>query len=172
MREKGTESRVLVGVDDGELREQGRDRGGIRSEVRGRLSTHGTVSRGEGHGALRFAQGRKNSREVNVRRRSLGGVRGESLGASQSVWEVGSMGGQRSSAGGKTILDGGRRFGWDTRRVPNRYDYYLEGHGINRASPGRAKSSLESQCVGSVGDWVVPESLPTPSLDVVGIAVV
>lgn len=43
-----------------------------------------------------------------------------------------------------TRSDGGRRVGWETRRVPNRYDYYLEGHRVNRASKARAKTSVAS----------------------------
>ena len=141
MRKKERVGRVLVGVDDGEWKEQGRGGRSKRSRVvKGRRSTHEFKALGED------VVGLKNGLEVSVRARSREGVVRDSMGAASAgnVDEcVGSVvGGVVEEA---TTSPGGRMIGWDTRRVPNRYDYYLEGHRINRVSQQRAKSSLDGE---------------------------
>lgn len=208
MREKKPVSRGLVGVDEGERREQGRGRKGRGKRAKRRRSTHGRRVDREGR---ERAVPRKSGFEVNYRRVNRGGERrdtrandvakersrvslakegtGETEGTSTTLgseWterERAKVGIESKSdtsvckqmtkeklarVSSRTSVkeavregrnehelvqseringtrrDGGRRVGWETRRVPNRYDYYLEGHRVNRASKARAKTSVAS----------------------------
>jgi hypothetical protein len=88
---------------------------------------------------------RKNGLEVNHRAINRGGERVQTKKGSLDQGEVSMVGdGVVISKKWGTCREGGRRTGWKTRRVPNRYDYYREGHRVNRSSGTRAKCSREN----------------------------
>lgn len=142
-RKKG---RGLVGVDEGERREQGRGRKGRGKSVKRRRSTHGRKRKGS---EVELGRPRKSGLEVNTRMVNRGGERRET--GEREAREVNGKkwGEERGEAGAgkgsESRREGGRRVGWETRRVPNRYDYYREGNRVNRMSKVRSKSSRASE---------------------------
>lgn len=113
--------RGRVGVDSGERREAGVGVKGRGKEVKVRRSSHGLI-REEGSGR-ELGRPRKSGREVKY-------SRGKSEGEGEVMKERGPV-----------RREGGRVVGWESRRVPNRYDYYREGHRVNRVSGNIAKRS-------------------------------
>jgi hypothetical protein len=147
MREKRKKPQVrgLVGVDEGERVEQGRARKGRGKRVKRRRSTHG---RRAGREERERAVPRKSGLEVNYgvvnregKRRETKGGMGQGRSLRRGEAGAGSLGGEEW----ETRREGGWRVGWETRTVPNRYDYYLEGHRVNRVSKVRSKSSREGE---------------------------
>lgn len=145
MREKRKKPQVrgLVGVDEGERVEQGRARKGRGKRVKRRRSTHG---RRAGREERERAVPRKSGLEVNYGVVNREGERRETKGG----MELGTHGRKRGDVGAgkgewETRREGGWRVGWETRTVPNRYDYYLEGHRVNRVSKVRSKSSRSGE---------------------------
>lgn len=141
MREE--KKRGLVGVDEGEREEQGRGRKGRGKRVKVRRSTHG---RKEGREARERGVPRKSGTEGNTGVVNRAGERRETKREEPGTKrrEVGEAGAGVSREM-ETRRVGGVMVGWKTRRVPNRYDYYLEGHRVNRVSKVRAKSSMEGE---------------------------
>lgn len=136
-RREKMKSMVLVGMDSGEWMEMGRvlpsgER--AQSKVIEKIG-YKSMNMGETAPGVR----RKNPYKVNHRVVGLdGSVSGTRLPEGKR---------KRSSVqfAEETRLDGGMVVGWDTMVVPNRYDYYLEGHWINRGSKAMAKLSKESK---------------------------
>lgn len=130
-------SMVLVGMDSGEWMEMGSvlpSEGSTQSKVIEKIG-YKSMNMGETAPGVR----RKNPYKVNHRVVGLdGSVSGTRLPEGKR---------KRSSVqfAEETRLDGGMVVGWDTMVVPNRYDYYLEGHWINRGSKAMAKLSKESK---------------------------
>lgn len=130
-------SMVLVGMDSGEWMEMGSvlpSEGKTESKVIEKIG-YKSMNMGETAPGVR----RKNPYKVNHRVVGLdGSVSGTRLPEGKR---------KRSSVqfAEETRLDGGMVVGWDTMVVPNRYDYYLEGHWINRGSKAMAKLSKESK---------------------------
>lgn len=129
----------LIGVDEGERKEQGLSRKGIGKRVNRRRSTHGRRDSREGR---ERAVPRKSGRETNTAVVNRAGERRETKGGEDSELKrrVGESGAGKGERGTRRV--GGAELGWKTLRVPNRYDYYLEGHRVNRVSAVRAASSL------------------------------
>lgn len=131
-------SMVLVGMDSGEWVELGRESKGMSGERGlGAIEKIGYKSMKMGERAPGVE--RKNPYKVNHRVVGLdGSVRG-----TRRTEEKGGMGSGKLAE--ETRQDGGRVVGWETMVVPNRYDYYLEGHWINRGSKAMARLSKESK---------------------------
>jgi hypothetical protein len=148
-KERGEEKRsgeypvARVCVDGGDRKEQGRESTGRK--VKSRMSTHQRQDIVKEYkldgGRMRP---RKSGYRVNHRSRDINGNRIETkMGRVHPIEKVGDAG--AGEVGWGTRRDGGRRMGWGTRRVPNRYDYFMEGHTINRYSTRRAKHSVTSR---------------------------
>lgn len=145
---------VRVGVDAGERVENGEGRGKYKGKKVGRRSTHG---RGKGLASPERSYGRQTGLEAGYRQVNRYGERrvtkgrrrekGVSFASDESFAEalgVSEKGAGESVRGeGSTKRGGGVLRGWGTRRVANRYDYYREGHRVNRMSKARCKSSRE-----------------------------
>lgn len=124
MRRGKKRHRGRVGVDEGERLEAGVGRRKREEEVTLRRSTHG---RQKGRGGRERGYPMKSGLEVEHVRRGIG------VGTTTTRQE-----GERKR---ETRGEGGRRCGWGTLLVPNRYNYFLEGHRVNRISPSIASSS-------------------------------
>lgn len=147
-RREKMKSMVLVGMDSGEWMEMGRV--STFSKAESSVLPSGERAQSKviekiGYKSMHMGETapgvrRKNPYKVNHRVVGLdGAVSGTRL----------PMQGKRKRSpmqfAEDTRLDGGMVVGWDTRVVPNRYDYYLEGHWINRGSKAMAKLSKESK---------------------------
>lgn len=147
-----SEKRVLVGIDLGEWVEGGRLGNFSKEEAVGvekigyksiemvvpkEVASREWVSEASKQEEVR----RKNPYKVNHRVMGLDGeVKGTGAGSEKGKRKSGRFGRNR-----ETRHDGGMVVGWGTRLVPNRYDYYLEGHWMNRGSKTMAKLSRESK---------------------------
>lgn len=135
---------MTVGVDTGERREQGR----LKSKEESRrvkervLSTHGIDKSVNMRYPLESGveRGYMQVTREGERRKTKGVIEeGEKEEIREKVGEKGA--GKKEAS---TRREGGLSRGWGTRRVANRYDYYREGHRVNRMSEARCKSSLEA----------------------------
>ena len=154
---------VILVVEEGERSEQGRGVERYDNKRKRRRSTHGRGSeigeknrrsyplqsgRERGYRQLTREGERKqtkgNRMVVERKETELVGDKGAGLKGGNGR-EKGTQGSKRvGNQGRRTKIEGGIRKGWGTRRVPNRYDYYREGHRVNRMSKTMCKSSRES----------------------------
>ena len=141
--------RSLVGVDEGERREHGL--GDVASTAPRRRSTHGLSQMG----SQRARVPRRSGLETAYRQVTRRGERRATKGAVNKTQRVGtpmayatppaaeySARFLRGYATAATQREGGRFPAWGTRRVANRYDYYREGHRVNRHSPSIGRRSF------------------------------
>jgi hypothetical protein len=169
--ESGKEGNLVrIGVDEGERREQGRASWGQRSEAKGgkvvaRRSSHAprTSQGGEERSDLSLRVPRKTPIESDQRRTNREGkaVWTTGVGATPSVGSETTrraVGEERSDPIRNHTEEDRERTRrretkrgstldstWNERRRPDRYDYYREGHSINRVSKVMAKTSMVNQ---------------------------
>lgn len=134
-----------VGVDEGERLESGVGRRKREGAVTLRLSSHGRRSERD---SRERAYPRKSGLEVEHSRMGVCSGGGERVGedgreGSVEKRRTRSKGNRKRESLSKrtTRGEGGRMCGWGTILVPNRYNYFLEGHRVNRISPSLAASS-------------------------------
>lgn len=161
-----------VGVDQAEREEHGRgsreDRGedGKRTGIQGRRSSYASVPE-SGRDELRLRYPRKTSVEADHRRTSREGETVWTTGVAEFPQGKRSEGGRTSGEDRAWYWDGSERsdprrvphprgsrrttgsrsleFMWKDRTRPMRYDYYREGHPVNRVSPVIAKTSAQNR---------------------------
>jgi hypothetical protein len=159
----------VVGVDGGERREQGRGRERLKGKERRRRSTHGRgeveagsqslgvagsyprqtgVERGymqvNREGERRVTKGRRRGVASEQKQDGYEGASGQERGMQRNKESSLRCAVSQKGAGegeGRTERGGGVLGGWGTRRVANRYDYYREGHRVNRMSRAMCKIS-------------------------------
>lgn len=147
MLDTRNETRKIVGRDEEERRERGIGEKGRGARIALRRSTHGRV---KNHNRRERERGRKTGTEVRHRRVNRDGEYRYSVPAltrskMQQVKNVGMFTDENSREGRNTILEGGRKEAWGTRRQPNRYETYREGSRRSRVSVVRARHQAQKE---------------------------